>query len=115
MGVGNRPLDRNDQGAIPLSASRIADSYVANGDYSAQTNLRRPRRSFPVLPKPGGVAVRRIRELTGVVARCENSLALLLGRSILPVKGRTSGRREPRGSRPPTPPYVRFRIRRFIK
>src|ERR1041384_6876564 len=26
-----------------------------------------------------------------------------------------SGRREPRGSRPPTPPYVRFRIRRFIK
>jgi hypothetical protein len=26
-----------------------------------------------------------------------------------------SGRREPRGSRPPTPPYVRFRIRRFTK
>ena len=26
-----------------------------------------------------------------------------------------SGRREPHGSRPPTPPDVRFRIRRFVK
>jgi len=26
-----------------------------------------------------------------------------------------SGRREPRGSRPPTPPDIRFRIRRFVK
>ena len=29
--------------------------------------------------------------------------------------GSQSGRREPHGSRPPTPPDVRFRIRRFVK
>ena len=42
-------------------------------------------------------------------------MSLLTYKDARPWARSISGRREPRGSRPPTPPYVRFRIRRFTK